>query len=413
MFGTQSLFDDSVAMTDAWNNQFVLPGTVNAIPANTTRSRFPDYVPTTSMVARTLPIGAPPRSVGNEPKRAPAATTAHTHTTAATASSKDRDERRPKPEAASPATAPLDYCDSYPNTNTTQVDWALFAAHRVASVCNIDLHQEKRLSGTQQKNMAVIFHGQCNSGERFKNDQRGEMLKRITLQCILLCIYLPNELSTYLSSVAAQHVSLRLASRQCSSQIEHFQAQLNERAARERDLLIKRILFHADNAQTECTLTLDYGVELGCTGQWSDCTLESVAEPDLFGRAIGVLVHQVLQSASLRVRSAPAAAASDKAKIVLTLSWKAALDNLRKAHVTAADDRIEATEKEVRSSNKDAEDKDAAEKRREAARQKQKPRDEPVAPVVVARARYMPNPLFDNDEHSTTGATSEENTAFF
>lgn len=261
------------------------------------------------------------------------------------------------------------YCEAYPDTNTKNVDWALFAAQRVAIVNGIELNKSAQTNAMVERNMSVIYYANYQK-DRFKNDQRVEILDKITLQGILMSIFLPNQLVEYFGSIAAQHSKLKLAARQCIAQVEQNTAQLLKRSAQDRDLLIKRILFYADNGQTECSFTIDSRLEFGKNEYtWSQYTLESINEPDLFGRAIGVLVHQVLQSPSLRVKST--SSSSDKTKIVLQLSWKTALENLRIDH-TANNTTQKLTE--------------------ETPRQQEKKKQETTSVAVS----YLSNPLFDN-----------------
>lgn len=209
--------------------------------------------------------------------------------------------------------------DSYPNTNTKKVDWALVAAHRAGSVLNYTINNQKK-NLEQESNFAAIFLGQP-SNERFKDDQRSRLIEKITLETILLAMYMPIELCNHLMSFSQQYHELRLAVRQCNALIEAKKPLLLSNSARERDLLIKKILFFADNAKTECSLIIE-AKELT---SFSKQTLCSVSEADLFGRAIGVLVHNVLQSPSLRVY----AGTFHQQKIELTLSWATALENIK------------------------------------------------------------------------------------
>ena len=89
-----------------------------------------------------------------------------------------------------------DHCDSYPNTNTSKVDWALLAAHRVASILNIKVNEGKK-SIVQEKNLATIFFARP-AGERFKDEQRFKIIERLTLESILLAIFLPTEIPAHL-----------------------------------------------------------------------------------------------------------------------------------------------------------------------------------------------------------------------
>ncbi len=280
--------DDNDMTTDAWS------GRVKPIDHR-------------SIVARTL---LSPTPVPTEKKKG-------NHATAAAAPV--------VPTSGQSATDPIemDYGDSYPNTNTTKVDWALLAAHRVANILGIKVHDGKK-AATVEKNIATIFFAKCN-GEKFKDDQRFKLIERLTLESILLAIFLPLELPAHFQSLALQHNSLKLAARQCTAQIEHNRQILLNRGSHERDLLIKRILFHADNGKTDCSFVIDVKDfnQHGCC--WSEQTLDSVREPDLFGRAIGVLVHDVLQSPSLRVK----AGSLEKQQISLILSWARALENIK------------------------------------------------------------------------------------
>lgn len=283
MFGSSAIFDDGNSMTtDAWTDR--------------SRSKVSDYEEH-SIVARTL---------------------------LPTVEKKKKQTVTP-PSLAVAQDSQTDYGDSYPNTNTNKIDWALLAAHRVGNVLGIKLQDSKK-SVIAERNLATIFFAKCN-GEKFKDDQRSRIIENLTLESILLAIFLPLELSRHLQSFASQHAHLRLASRQCTAQIEQNQQSLQSRGARERDLLIKRLLFYADNGKTECPYAID-AKEFGqhANDYWSEKTLESVREPDLFGRAIGVLVHDVLQSPSLRVRAGPTV---EKNTISLILSWSNALDNIK------------------------------------------------------------------------------------
>lgn len=361
MFNQHGLFDD--AAPDAWNER-VTNNSIN-------RNRFPEYASSLSqpsLLARTLlsPSSDARPIVEKKCKK---------------------QEQRCEP-------AEISYCDAYPNTNTNQVDWALYAAHRVAQIGGIELEKTKNNSTGFERNLATIFCDKCN-GERFKNDQRTELLEKTTLQGILLAIFLPNHLTEYLNNVAAQHTRLKNAARQCVTQIEQYNAQLLKRAAQERDLLIKRMLFYADNNQTECTFTIDSEIEFGKNNiQWSQFTIDSVSEPDLFGRAIAVLVHQVLQSASLRVK---AASCSDTKKIVLILSWKSALENLK------ADKNKEDAESKTERQKTDS---------KELGKTTEVSRKSVVTKAAIEkRAPYLSNPLFDEATFGTTDNSVKPNNA--
>lgn len=373
MFGNNgvSLFDDNASMmtSDVWSDR--------------SHQRFPERNTGSSLIARTLlPASSLPQQnqqqhQQQQQQHSPLQQSQKKSTI------KKPDSKPPPPLVSDEPT----YCEAYPDTNTTLVDWALFAAHRVASICGIDLHKlsNSSNSSTVERNMSLIYYGKCN-GERFKNDQRAEILETITLQGILLSIFLPDQLAQHLSSLAAQHSKLKLAARQCITQLENCLPQLVKRAAQERDLLIKRILFHADNGLTECSFTLDSRLEFGRNSEsscWSACTLESINEPDLFGRAIAVIVHQVLQSASLRVKSG---ASSDKTKIILLLSWKTALENLRGA--VDSNNTIQTT-KRTTASAAAASAEETPKKIENSGYSKSK--SDAVVPVP-----YLPNPLFDD-----------------
>jgi len=176
-------------------------------------------------------------------------------------------------------------------------------------------------------------------------------LQSITLQTILLCKFAPEDLIEHLRDIASQHRHLKLAVRQCQTQAAHYKIKMQKRAAQNRDLLIKKMLFHADNGKTECFLDLNYDKELQCHGakaNWSTAVQQSVVEPDLFGRAVSVLVHRVLQSASLRVRVDESQSLGGQSKSLrLCLSWQAALHNLKVSDKKAVPCASESTQRDA------------------------------------------------------------------
>lgn len=226
-----------------------------------------------------------------------------------------------------------DGVESYPNTNVLNVDWALCAAKRVASVKRLSL---QCADGSKQKPLTnfatLLFATLTNTPSNLtRADVRINVLPYFTLEHLIVLAFLPQQFEQYLLSIAQCNNDLHTAIVQCIAALRTHMQTLCENAGRDRDRLIKRMLFHADNGQTECLFVLDALTETcGKYDKWPTTIIKSAAEPDLFGRAVGALVHQVLQSASLRIFCS--IAADNASCIILKLGWADAL-----ACIVAAD----------------------------------------------------------------------------
>lgn len=416
--GNGGLFESSASLlADAWSERTLSSslqaGGGGGVTAHQQRNRFPEY--NGALVARTLMQHSAPQATRQTKKDAATAALVGTGALPAPppplASAPSLATQTP---AATTTTSPDDdvisYCDAYPNTNTTQVDWALYAAHRVAGVTGVELEKGKaNAAAAQERNLWSIFFGKCGGDRRYKNDQRAELLEKLTLQGVLLAMFVPQQVVQYFNSIAAQHTRLHLAARQCVAQVDYNLDTLKNHAAHERDLLIKRILFHADNGQTECRFSIDSQFEFRNQVSWSQYTLDSVKEADLFGRAIGVLVHQVLQSPSLRVKAADCGGGSVGKKIDLVLSWKAALDNLRpkdpEVRLAGAAPTLARDEPEPQPAQPAQKEAESASARQEAPLAKSSSGNGAGVASRTA-APYLPNPLFDNETFIAYGPPS-------
>ena len=222
-------------------------------------------------------------------------------------------------------------CRSYPETGIAKVDWALYAAKRVAKARRISLSstEDDDDNNKPQSNVACIFLAAPHRAYR-NADQRCDFLQSLTLESIILAEYKPQRFLSHLKAISSVNVSLKHAFAQCAAQYEQCCSDIERRAAENRDYLIKKMLFNADNGKESCELLLDvcslFGNRENVVKKWPAEFLKSVEERDLFGRAVSTLVEQVLQSSSLRVYHS--AAQSSASSVCLTLSWSEAFKRL-------------------------------------------------------------------------------------
>lgn len=257
----------------------------------------------------------------------------------------------------------LRYADaSYPDTVRTSVDWALFAAQRVVkarraasrtphlpNTITADERQRRQHAHDLTENVRLLFFAPYGGGRTFSDDTRHALVAQMSLEGLLLCEFLPERMYKYLQTLADSHRQFKRGVDQCCAQLDYYVKQMNRNSARNRDLLIKKMLFSADNQQTACTVEFDYvgytaalGHVASANDVWSPTMTSCLREPDLFGRAVAVLVSDVLQSCALRVRSLNNSCPLQTVR--LELSWDDAYRNMTGdvTHIADTRDQVNA-----------------------------------------------------------------------